>query len=84
MAPAGRWKEVVVKLDKSSLKRFDPLERAPVVFFGAETKDTLRKIQLIRARMSDTGVLWIVRPKASKSRVNFQIPPLSPRPRPKP
>jgi hypothetical protein len=42
-------------------------EGAPVVFFGAETRDALRKIQLIRARMSDTGVLWIVRPKASKT-----------------
>jgi hypothetical protein len=40
---------------------------APVVFFGAETKDALRKVQLLRARMIDTGVLWIVRPKGSKA-----------------
>ena len=38
-----------------------------VIFFGAETRDALRKIQLLRARMIDTGVLWIVRPKASKA-----------------
>ncbi len=40
---------------------------APVIFFGAETRDALRKIQLLRARMIDTGVLWIVRPKASRA-----------------
>jgi hypothetical protein len=42
-------------------------EGAPVVFFGAETKDALRKVQLLRARMIDTGILWIVRPKGSKA-----------------
>ena len=42
-------------------------EGAPVVFFGAETRDALRKVQLLRARMIDTGVLWIVRPKGSKT-----------------
>jgi hypothetical protein len=40
---------------------------APVIFLGAETKDALRKIQLLRARMVDTGVIWIIRPKASKA-----------------
>jgi hypothetical protein len=42
-------------------------EGAPVVFFGAETKDALRKVQLLRARMIETGVLWIVRPKGVKT-----------------
>jgi hypothetical protein len=42
-------------------------EGAPVIFFGAEAKDALRKIQLLRARMIDKGVLWIVRPKGSKA-----------------
>ncbi len=42
-------------------------EGVPVVFFGAETREALRKVQLLRARMVDTGVLWIVRPKASKT-----------------
>jgi hypothetical protein len=42
-------------------------EGAPIVFFGAETKDALRKVQLLRARMIDTGTLWIVRPKGSKA-----------------
>jgi hypothetical protein len=42
-------------------------EGAPVVFFGAETKDALRRVQLLRARMIDTGVLWIVRPKGVKT-----------------
>jgi hypothetical protein len=41
-------------------------EGAPVVFFGADARDALRKVQLLRARMIDTGVLWIVRPKGSK------------------
>jgi hypothetical protein len=41
-------------------------ERAPVIFFGAETRDALRKVPLLRARMIDTGVLWVVRPKGSK------------------
>jgi len=40
---------------------------APVIFFGAETKDALRKIQLLRARMIDSGVLWVVRPKGSRA-----------------
>lgn len=42
-------------------------EGAPVVFFGAESKDALRRVQLLRARMIDTGVLWIVRPKGVKT-----------------
>jgi hypothetical protein len=39
----------------------------PVIFFGAETREALRKIHLLRARLVDTGVLWIVRPKGSKA-----------------
>jgi hypothetical protein len=38
----------------------------PVVFFGAETADALRKLQLLLARMMDTGVLWVVRPKGAR------------------
>jgi hypothetical protein len=41
-------------------------EGFPIVFFGAESRDALQKIHLLRARMSDHGVLWIVRPKGSK------------------
>jgi hypothetical protein len=41
-------------------------EGVPVVFFGAETRESLRRVQLLRARMMDAGVLWIVRPKGSK------------------
>jgi hypothetical protein len=40
-------------------------EGVPVIFFGAETRDALRKLQLLRARMTDTTALWIVRPKGS-------------------
>ncbi|MDP9149719.1 MAG: hypothetical protein M3O36_07245 [Myxococcota bacterium] len=39
----------------------------PVIFFGAETREALRKIQLLRARLVDTGALWIIRPKGSKT-----------------
>jgi hypothetical protein len=42
-------------------------EGAAVIFFGAETRDALRKIPLLRARLIDAGVLWIVRPKGSKA-----------------
>ncbi len=42
-------------------------EGVPIIFFGAETRDALRKVQLLRARMMDAGVLWIVRPKGSKA-----------------
>jgi hypothetical protein len=42
-------------------------EGAPVIFFGAETRDALRKIHLLRARMVETGSLWVIRPKASKA-----------------
>jgi len=41
-------------------------EGVPVIFFGAENRDALRKIQLLRARMVESGTLWIVRPKGSK------------------
>jgi hypothetical protein len=41
-------------------------EGAPIIFFGADTRDALRKIQLLRARMVDSGVLWVVRPKGAK------------------
>jgi hypothetical protein len=41
-------------------------EGAPIIFFGADTRDALRKIQLLRARMVDSGVLWVVRPKGGK------------------
>ncbi|HEY6461964.1 MAG TPA: hypothetical protein VIY73_17480 [Polyangiaceae bacterium] len=42
-------------------------EGFPIVFFGAESREALQKIHLLRARMSDQGVLWIVRPKGSKA-----------------
>jgi hypothetical protein len=41
-------------------------EGVPVIFFGADSRESLRKIQLLRARMIDSGVLWVVRPKGSK------------------
>jgi hypothetical protein len=41
-------------------------EGAAVIFFGAETREALRKVPLLRARMADAGALWIVRPKGSK------------------
>jgi hypothetical protein len=40
---------------------------SPIIFFGVDSHDALRKIQLLRARMMDTGVLWIVRPKGGKT-----------------
>lgn len=40
---------------------------SPIIFFGVENRDALRKIQLLRARMTDSSVLWIVRPKGSAS-----------------
>jgi hypothetical protein len=40
-------------------------EGVPVVFFGAETRDALRKLTLLRARMVDAGVIWVIRPKGS-------------------
>jgi hypothetical protein len=42
-------------------------EGVAVIIFGAETREGLRRIPLLRARMVDTGALWIVRPKASKA-----------------
>lgn len=42
-------------------------EGAATIFFGADTRAALRKIPLLRARMVDSGTLWIVRPKASKA-----------------
>ena len=41
-------------------------EGAAVIIFGAQTREALRKVPLLRARMVDTGALWIVRPKGSK------------------
>ncbi len=40
---------------------------APVIFFGADTREALDKIPLLRARMADAGALWVVRPKGSKA-----------------
>jgi hypothetical protein len=42
-------------------------EGAPTIFFGAESRDALRKIQLLRARMIDSGAIWILRPKGSQA-----------------
>jgi hypothetical protein len=42
-------------------------EGASTIFVGAETREALRKIPLIRARMIDAGAVWIVRPKGSKT-----------------
>jgi hypothetical protein len=42
-------------------------EGAPVVFFGAETREALRRLPLLRARMVPTGILWVVRPKGSRA-----------------
>jgi hypothetical protein len=41
-------------------------EGAEVVIFGADTREALRKVSLLRTRMGDSGTLWIVRPKGSK------------------
>jgi len=41
-------------------------EGAPIIFFGAETRDALRKIPLLRARMVESGALWVLRPKGSR------------------
>lgn len=41
-------------------------EGAATILFAAETREALRKIHLIRARMIDNGVVWILRPKGSK------------------
>jgi len=40
---------------------------ATVIFFGVETRDALRKIAILRARMPETGTLWVIRPKGSKA-----------------
>jgi hypothetical protein len=40
---------------------------AQTIFFGADGLDALRKIPLLRARMADSGALWIIRPKGSKT-----------------
>jgi hypothetical protein len=40
---------------------------ATVIFFSADTREALRKLPLVRARMVDTGALWVIRPKGSKA-----------------
>ncbi len=40
---------------------------ATVIFFGVEARDALRKIAILRARMPETGTLWVIRPKGSKA-----------------
>jgi hypothetical protein len=42
-------------------------EGVPIIFFGANTREALRRIQLLRARLVDDGVLWIIRPKGGKA-----------------
>jgi hypothetical protein len=48
-------------------------EGAPVVFFGAETRDALRRIPLLRARMMESGTIWIVRPKGSPAITEAEV-----------
>jgi hypothetical protein len=48
-------------------------EGATVIFFGVETREALRKLPLLRARMADTGALWIVRPKGSKTVSEIEV-----------
>jgi len=38
---------------------------ATVIFFGVEARESLRKIAILRARMPETGTLWVIRPKGS-------------------
>jgi hypothetical protein len=40
---------------------------AAVIFFGADTREALRRLPLLRTRMPAEGVLWVLRPKASKT-----------------
>jgi hypothetical protein len=40
---------------------------ATVIFFGVEAREALRKIAILRARMPETGTLWVIRPKGSKT-----------------
>ena len=40
---------------------------AQTIFFGADTREALEKVPLLRARMADSGALWIIRPKGSKA-----------------
>ena len=42
-------------------------EGAAIILFGVEGRDALRRLPLLRARLVETGVLWVIRPKASKS-----------------
>jgi len=42
-------------------------EGVATILFGVEARDALRRLPLLRARLIDTGVLWVIRPKASKS-----------------
>ncbi len=42
-------------------------EGAQIIFFGAEAREALRKIPLLRARMAHNGALWVIRPKGSKA-----------------
>jgi hypothetical protein len=48
-------------------------EGASIILFGAETREALRKLHLIRARMIDTGVVWIIRPKGTKAGLETDI-----------
>jgi hypothetical protein len=42
-------------------------EGAATILFGVEARDALRRLPLLRARIVDSGVIWVIRPKASKS-----------------
>jgi hypothetical protein len=48
-------------------------EGAPIVFFGAENRDALRKIPLLRARIDDAGAIWVIRPKGSKAITEAEV-----------
>ncbi|MDP9000747.1 MAG: DUF3052 domain-containing protein [Myxococcota bacterium] len=44
-----------------------------IIFLGAETREALRKLPLLRARMVDSGTLWIVRPKGNKAISELEV-----------
>ncbi len=48
-------------------------EGAPTIFFGAENRDALRKIPLLRARIDEKGVIWVIRPKGTKAITEAEV-----------
>lgn len=60
--------EFIGALESVSLRlsRGRVLDPSDLIFFGAQTRDDLRRLAPMRKKLDPAGALWVIRPKGSK------------------